>query len=70
MARTKSAGKPWTNQEDQRLRELAATGATRAETAGKIDRTESGIKTGAYVLRLTIGRLAAKGGEMRLKAKK
>jgi hypothetical protein len=70
MARTKSAGKPWTNQEDQRLRELAATGATRAEIAGNLDRTESGIKTRAHVLRLTIERLAAKRGEMRLKAKK
>jgi hypothetical protein len=59
MATAASSGKPWTAQEDTRLRELAASGATLAEIAEKLDRTESGTKTRAYILRVTFGRLGA-----------
>jgi hypothetical protein len=55
-----NSGKPWTAQEDERLRELAASGATLAELAQKLDRTESGTKTRAYILRVTFGRFGAK----------
>jgi hypothetical protein len=59
-ATAENSGKLWTAQEDERLRELAASGATPSEIADKLDRTESGTKTRAYILRVTFGRLGAK----------
>jgi hypothetical protein len=59
-ARAENSGKLWTAQEDERLRELAALSATPSEIAAKLNRTESGTKTRAYVLRVTFGRFGAK----------
>jgi hypothetical protein len=46
-ATAENSGKLWTAQEDGRLRELAASGATTSETADKLGRTESATKTRA-----------------------
>jgi hypothetical protein len=59
-ASAENSRKPWTAQEDERLRELAASGATLSEIAQKLDRTVSGAKSRAYILRVTFGRLGAK----------
>jgi hypothetical protein len=55
-----NAGKPWTAEEDELLRELVASGSTLSEIAEKLDRTKSGTKTRAYILRVTFGRFGAK----------
>jgi hypothetical protein len=55
-----NGGKPWTPEEDERLRELAASGATLSNIAEKLDRTGSATKTRAYILRVFLGRLGAK----------
>jgi hypothetical protein len=59
-ATAENSGKLWTAQEDERLRELAVSGATPSETAEKLDRTVSATRTRAYILRVTFGRLRAK----------
>jgi hypothetical protein len=46
--------------EDERLRELAASGASLSEIAEKLDRTESGTKTRAYTLRVKLRRFGAR----------
>jgi hypothetical protein len=51
--------KLWTIQEDERLRDLVASGATLPEMANALDRTESATKTRAYILRLPLGRFGA-----------
>jgi hypothetical protein len=53
-------GKAWTPQEDERLREIAASGAALAEIAEKLNRTTSATKTRAYILRVMFGRFGAK----------
>jgi hypothetical protein len=53
-------GKPWTIEEDQQLRELVAQGATLPKIARTLNRTESGTKTRAYILRLALGRAGAR----------
>jgi hypothetical protein len=55
-----NGGKPRTAKEDERLRELVASGASLSEVAEKLDRTESGTKTRAYILRVTLGRFGAR----------
>jgi hypothetical protein len=55
-----NSGKPWTPQEDERLREIAASGAALAEIAQELNRTASAIKTRAYILRVMLGRFGAK----------
>jgi hypothetical protein len=68
-----NAGKPWTAEEDELLRELVASGSALSEIAEKLDRTESGTKTRAYILRVTFGRFGAKRRglvELGLKGKK
>ena len=55
-ARPENSGKLWTSQEDERLRELAVSGANPSEIAAKFNRTEAR----AYVLRLALGRLRAR----------
>jgi len=59
-ATAENSGKLWTAQQDGRLRELAALGATPSETADKLGRTESATKTRANILRVTFGRLGTK----------
>jgi hypothetical protein len=59
-ARAKNSGKLWTAQEDERLRELVASGAALPEIANALDRTESATKTRAYVLRLALRRIGAR----------
>jgi hypothetical protein len=60
MAVWDNSGKPWTAQEDERLRELAASGTALAEIAEKLNRTASATKTRAYILRVMLGRFGAK----------
>jgi hypothetical protein len=55
-----NSGKPWTPQEDERLRELAAAGAALAEIAEKLDRTAPATKARAYILRVMLGRFGSK----------
>jgi hypothetical protein len=55
-----NSGKPWAPQEDERLRELAASGAALAEIAEKLNRTASATKSRAYILRVMLGRFGAK----------
>ena len=58
--RAENRGKLWTAQEDERLRELAVSGANPSEIAAKLNRTEAATKARAYVLRLARGRLRAR----------
>jgi hypothetical protein len=62
-ARAENSGKLWTSQEDERLRELAVSGANPSEIAAKLNRTEAATKARAYVLRLALGRLRARRAE-------
>jgi hypothetical protein len=55
-ARAENSGKLWTAQEDERLRELAASSATPSEIAAKLSRTEAATKARAYVLRVALRR--------------
>ena len=64
-ARAENSGKLWTSQEDERLRELAVSGANPTEIAAKLNRTEAATKARAYVLRVGL----ALPVEMGLKAK-
>jgi hypothetical protein len=69
----KNSGKPWSNEEDERLRELAVSSATAAEIAEKLNRTVSGTKARAYILNIGLRRFRAKRRrpvEIGLKAKK
>jgi hypothetical protein len=65
-----NSGRPWTAKEDERLQELAASGASLSEIAEKLDRTEPGTKTRAYILRVTLGSKRRRFDELGLKAKK
>ena len=58
-AKAENSGKLWTAQEDERLRELAASNATPSEIAAKLNRTESATKARAYALRVGLGRFRA-----------
>ena len=60
MEMPENSGKLWTTQEDERLRELAASGAALAEIAEKLDRTVSATKARAYILRVMLGRFGTK----------
>ena len=53
-AMAESSRKRWTAQEDERLRELAAS--THAEIAEKLNRSESAAEARAYLLRTMLGR--------------
>jgi hypothetical protein len=59
-ATPKNSGKQWSPEEDQRLRELAASSATPSEIAKKLNRTESATKARAYVLRVGLRRFRAR----------
>jgi hypothetical protein len=55
-ATPKNSGKQWSPEEDQRLRELAASNANPSEIAKKLNRTESAIKARGYILRVGLRR--------------
>jgi hypothetical protein len=55
-----NSGRRWTAKEDERLQELAASGASLPEIAEKLNRTEPSTKTRAYILRVTLGRFGSK----------
>jgi hypothetical protein len=55
-ATAKNSGRQWSAEEDERLRELAVSGATLAEIAEKLNRTESAIKARGYILRVGLRR--------------
>jgi hypothetical protein len=58
--RAENSGKQWSPKEDQRLRELAVSGATLSEIAAKLNRTEAATKARAYVLHVGLGRFRAR----------
>lgn len=60
IAVPENSGKLWTPQEDELLRELAASGAALAEIAEKLNRTVSATTARAYILRVMLGRLGTK----------
>jgi hypothetical protein len=45
--------KPWTAEEDERLRQLVVSGAPLAEIAERLDRTELAAKARPHFLRVT-----------------
>jgi hypothetical protein len=59
------AGKPWAPEEDQRLRALALSGASVAEMAKQMKRSEEAVRSRAYRLKIVL----AKSRQLRLKAK-
>ncbi len=59
-ARAENSGKLWTAQEDERLRELAVSGANPSEIAAKLNRTDSAVKARAYSLRVGLRRFRVK----------
>jgi hypothetical protein len=52
-----NSSKPWTSQEEDRLRELVISNATAFDIAAELGRTVSAVKARARLLRLTLGRL-------------
>ena len=57
--------KPWAPEEDQRLQALALSGASVAEMAQQMKRSEEAVRSRAYRLKI----LVAKSRKLRLKAK-
>jgi Myb-like DNA-binding protein len=55
-SKAENSGKQWSAEEDDRLRELAALGATPFEIARRLNRSETAIKARAYTLRLGLQR--------------
>ena len=56
---------PWTPKEDERLRALALSGASVAEMAEQMKRSEHAVRSRAYRLKIVV----AKSRKLRLKAK-
>ena len=56
---------PWAPEEDQRLRALALSGASVAEMAKQMKRSEEAVRSRAYRLKIVV----AKPRKLRLKAK-
>ena len=56
---------PWAPEEDQRLKVLALSGASIAEMAKQMKRSEEAVRSRAYRLKI----LVAKSRKLRLKAK-
>jgi hypothetical protein len=48
--------RPWTSEDDQRLRELAGSGTTVADIAGVLNRSPSAVRTRASVLKIRVAR--------------
>ncbi len=59
-AKAENSGKRWIAQEDERLRELAVSGANPSEIAAKLNRTEAATKARVYVLRVGLRRFRTK----------
>jgi len=55
-----TTGKPWTPEEDERLRTEIFSGASRCVISKKLGRSESAVKARAYILRLSLRPLGAK----------
>ena len=58
---------PWAPEEDQRLRALALSGASVAEMAKQMKRSEEAVRSRAYRLKILVAKSRNKG--LRLKAK-
>jgi DNA-binding NarL/FixJ family response regulator len=58
---------PWTPEEDEILRALALSGASVAEMAKQMKRSEEAIRSRAYRLKIVVAKSRNKG--LRLKAK-
>jgi len=56
---------PWSPDEDERLRTLALSGASVAEMAKQMKRSEEAVRSRAYRLKIVV----AKSRKLRLKAK-
>jgi hypothetical protein len=56
IKRYEKTGTVWTIEEDQKLRELVASGTDLADVAKSLSRTLSAVKARAYALRLLLGR--------------
>ncbi|WP_210253909.1 SANT/Myb-like DNA-binding domain-containing protein [Bradyrhizobium sp. S69] len=52
--------KTWTNEEDERLRELVVSEAEFADIAKSLGRTEKAVKARAYILRLSLRRIGVR----------
>jgi hypothetical protein len=52
-------GKAWTNEEDERLRELVVSEAEFANIAKSLCRTEKAVKARAYILGLSLRRIVS-----------
>jgi hypothetical protein len=68
-ARAENSGKLWTAQEDERLRELAASSATPSEIAEKLNRTEAATKARASMLRVALRRFRVRRRDSKAKSK-
>ena len=58
---------PWSPDEDERLRTLALSGASVAEMAKRMKRSEEAVRSRAYRLKIVVAKSRRKG--LRLKAK-
>jgi hypothetical protein len=54
-------GRPWTAEEDDLLRDLAASGANPASIAIRLKRSQDAIQSRAFRLGIPLNRLKAKG---------
>jgi transposase-like protein len=59
------ANPPWPPEEDQRLKALALSGASVADIAKQMERSEEAVRSRAYRLKIVL----AKSRKLRLKAK-
>ncbi len=60
MARAENSGKPWTADEDDRLRQLVLSGAAIDQIVEGLDRTESSVRARAHLLGVTLRRFGSK----------
>jgi hypothetical protein len=58
-AKAENSGKQWSTAEDDRMRELAVSGATLSEIAEKLNRSDSAVKARGYILRVGLRRFGA-----------
>jgi hypothetical protein len=64
--RSMAGNPPWAPEEDERLRALALSGASVAEMAKQIKRSEEAVRSRAYRLKILVAKSRNKG--LRLKA--
>ena len=60
MTRAENTGKPWTAEEDERLRQLVVSGAPIDQIAEGLDRTEKSVRSRAYLLGVPLRRFGSK----------